>query len=85
MSNAYDTAKDCIEVHLPDEPGIHITTGRGEIFHLIDGGRIPDMSDLGAAVLVTRLRWWADHIENRKRSQKFMAEAFAAETTEAGQ
>jgi hypothetical protein len=32
-------------------------------------------------VLVTRLRWWADHIEASKSQQKVMAEVFGPHLT----
>lgn len=46
-----------------DEPAVIVTTGRGEVFFFRDDGQMPQMSALVAAVMATRLRWWADRVE----------------------
>lgn len=56
-----------MDVTLPDVPAIVVTTGRDEVFIFADDPALfdgpPKVTGLGAAVLVTRLRWWADRIE----------------------
>jgi hypothetical protein len=54
-----------LQIDVPDEPAVIVATGRGEVFWFTDNPDRPrpKMTGLGAAVLVTRLRWWADWIE----------------------
>jgi hypothetical protein len=47
-----------------NEPAVIVTTGGNEAYIFADNGLPePEVTGLGAAILVTRLRWWADRIE----------------------
>lgn len=53
-----------VEFWVPDGPAIIVSDGRGLMFTFADDDSPqPDVTGLAAAVLVTRLRWWADRIE----------------------
>ena len=70
-----------LEVYLDDEPALIVTTGRGEWFRFADDGPMPRMTDLGAAVLITRLRWWADRLEAERQMTAMGAVTATAPTT----